>query len=158
LRFIAGAFRYNEDSATPLLVVASGCGIGPVLSILDHRRKSISELGQCYVLYNQWEEAATEVIDELEKARGDGVIDQLLVAGPKNEGRLEVGALISAHADLVWKLWNNEGTELFYCGPALEFDSVREAMFRVISDKTGQSRLAALRALSKHKIYVQGFE
>jgi sulfite reductase alpha subunit-like flavoprotein len=156
VKFSQGNFRYPDDPTTPLLVIASMSGIAPVLSILDHRRSGIAPLGQCYVLYPV-EEAPTEVMRELEKAKTDGLIDQLFLPVSQQEQKVDVETVITENVDLIWSLWKNEATELFYSGPALGFDSVREAMFKMIMEKTGQARLAALRDFCKHHIFIQPF-
>jgi sulfite reductase (NADPH) flavoprotein alpha-component len=156
IRVVAGEFRYPEEEDTPLILVALGTGIAPVLSLLEHRRKG--QFGKCIVMYGlRCRESAEALLPQLQAYKDAGVVDELWLVVSRAEEKLHVPDVIQRNAEKVWELWSNTETELLYCGPIGGYEAVSAAL-TALAVHFGKPRgTDAAMFTAMHKITVEAF-
>jgi sulfite reductase alpha subunit-like flavoprotein len=156
VEFIDGEFKYPTTPETPLILVALGTGIAPILSVLEHRRRG--GFGPCFVIYGiRVREAAAALLTELEGFKTAGVINELWIAVSRAEAREHVQDVINANGDKIWTLWSDPATELFYCGTPPGFESVRLALVAVTQQLGKRQQTQAAMFTARHKITVEAY-
>jgi sulfite reductase alpha subunit-like flavoprotein len=156
VQFIDGDFVYPEAPDTPLLLVALGSGIAPIFSAIEHRVGG--GFGKCFVIYGlRFRDAALLAIERINEFKEQGAIDEFWLAVSRAEDHLHVADVIAAKAEQVWELWSDPKCELFYCGPPLGYDSVRDALVNITVNFGKKTRNSAISFTTKHKIMVESY-
>lgn len=126
---IGGYFVWDSAAADPLLLVAGGSGVVPLMAIVRHRAQTRSGV-PCTLLYSS--RTAEDIIyaDELERmgARGDGlrVIHTLTRAQPPGWS----GYSRRIDADILGEVLATTGrmAQAFVCGPTPLVESVAQGL------------------------------
>ena len=114
---IGGYFAWDVAHGGPLLLVAGGSGVVPLMAILRHRRNSMSEV-RARLLYSS--RTLEDVIYRAE-LEGEKVVHTLTRAQPPGW----TGYARRVDADLLREVaWPTDGTLAFVCGPTSFVESV----------------------------------
>lgn len=177
VRIDKSSFELPEDGKSPIMMVAVGCGIAPMLSIIQSRGK---QNGPSILVFGSTSQKVhAQICEELEKEKKNGCLTDVLFAW-SNEGIVENGLsdevklgssseiegktgekikeVIMENKKLIWKYWFDDRTSLYYCGiPGHLPDEIKEMLLKITIDEGGLSIEEAMAINNRHQIFVEAF-
>jgi len=136
------SFRMPEDKGTNMLLICAGTGVAPMIGFIQERatQKQTGESIVKTLLYfgcrrSDWDYLYRQ---ELEGDLKDGVLSQLEVGYSAESGQPKqyVQDRLMANAEDIWKLINDEKTNIYVCGNANTVAvGVREAVVSMAKEQ-----------------------
>jgi len=152
-----GSFNYPKDPTTPVIMAALGCGIAPMLSLLQHRENTQGEQGDAALYFGCRFKNSYPLLDTiLQNYVEQGSLQHLRFAYSR-EGTTKtyITDLMMDDADKIWSFWKNPKTTVFYCGPSRTLpDQLHEIFVKITMDKGKMNREQAEKfsKLHPHKL------
>jgi sulfite reductase alpha subunit-like flavoprotein len=155
-----GCFGYPSDQKVPILMAALGCGVAPMLSLLQHREHLAGHLGNAALFFGCRFRNTYPILDAmLENYLETGAMQNLYVAYSRSGAtKLYITDLMKRNPDVVWQYWSNPKCEYFYCGPARGIpDELNEILVNISMEKGGMTREEAEAFCNAHPHHVESF-
>lgn len=137
-------FHPPVDPATPLIMVATGCGIAPFMGFLEQRAAAASAGPAWLLCGNRHRDQDYLYQEDLEGYQQRGVLTRLdaLFSRDGNAQRYVTERLIEKGAEVLD--WLDSGAQLYICGRASTLGrSSEEALIRMLQQQRGLSAQAA---------------
>jgi len=155
-----GCFGYPKDPSAPMIMAALGCGIAPMLSLLQHRENLSGHIGESALFFGCRYRNTYPILDSILQDYVDiGSMNDLYVAYSR-EGTTKtyITDLMLNNPDTVWKYWSNPKTEFYYCGPARGIpDQLHNILIQITMDKGGMTREEAEKFYALHENHIEAF-
>jgi len=155
-----GCFGYPTDPSAPMIMAALGCGIAPMLSLLQHRENLSGKIGNAALFFGCRYRNTYPILDSiLQNYVEIGSMQDLYVAYSR-EGTTKtyITDLMMSNPDVVWKYWSNPKTEYYYCGPARGIpDQLHDILVQITMDKGHMTREEAEAFCAQHPHHVESF-
>lgn len=155
-----GCFGYPKDPSTPILMAALGCGVAPMLSLLQHRENLTGDIGNAALFFGCRFKNTYPILDSiLQNYVETGAMQDLYVAYSR-EGTTKtyITDLMTKNPDDVWRYWQDPKCEYFYCGPARGIpDELNSILVRITMEKGNMSREDAEAFCAAHPHHVESF-
>lgn len=155
-----GCFGYPEDSSRPILMAALGCGVAPMLSLLQHRENLKKPIGDAALFFGCRFRNTYPILDSiLENYTETGAMQDLYVAYSRGgTTKTYITDMMEKNPDVVWKYWQNPKTEFFYCGPARGIpDQLHEILVNISMMKGNMTREDAEKFTNAHMHHIESF-
>ena len=155
-----GCFQYPKDPTTPIIMAALGCGVAPMLSLLQHRESIEGELGKCALFFGCRFKNTYPIVDTmLQSYVEQGSLQDLFYAYSREQTtKTFIMDKITEEADLVWSYWKNPKTIFVYCGPPRGIpEQIRLIFVRISMEKGGMTEEEAERFCAQHPHYIESF-
>lgn len=174
IRIAKSSFELHEDVKSPVIMIAIGCGIAPMLSIIQNRG---SHNGPSLLIYGSTSQKVYKIIvEELEKEKESGCVTDILYAW-SNENIFELENIrskssteieketgdkiknaILENKSLIWKYWFDDRTSLYYCGiPGSLPDEIKELLLKITIGEGGLSMEEAMAINNRHQVFIEAF-
>jgi sulfite reductase alpha subunit-like flavoprotein len=160
LRTQPGCFGYPEDPSTPIVMAALGCGVAPMLSLLQHRENLAGEIGSAALFFGCRFKNTYPILDSmLQNYVETGAMQDLYIAySREGNSKTYITDLMRNNADDVWRYWSNPKCEYFYCGPARGIpDQLHAILVQITMDRGRMSRDEAEAFCGAHPHHVESF-
>lgn len=155
-----GCFGYPKDPTTPIIMAALGCGVAPMLSLLQHRENLTSDIGDAALFFGCRFKNTYPILDSiLQNYVETGALQDLYIAYSR-EGTTKtyITDLMTKNPDDVWRYWKDPKCEYFYCGPARGIpDDLHSILVRITMEKGGMTREEAEAFCAAHPHHVESF-
>ncbi|OHT16021.1 Iron only hydrogenase large subunit, C-terminal domain containing protein [Tritrichomonas foetus] len=125
---------FSELKENPMILVATGRGIGSIISILELRQYDDGPFGKCILFYGcQSGEGYKPLIDELQEFKKNGAVDEVYVACSRDtEKKQYVQDAMREQQDKLWELWQDPQCSLIYSGfPGTICDDIISIMIEI---------------------------
>jgi iron-only hydrogenase group A len=155
-----GCFGYPDDPSTPILMAALGCGVAPMLSLLQHRENLAGDIGSAALFFGCRFKNTYPILDSmLQNYVETGAMQDLYIAySREGNSKTYITDLMRNNTDDVWKYWSNPKCEYFYCGPARGIpDQLHAILVQITMDKGHMSRDEAEAFCNAHPHHVESF-
>jgi sulfite reductase alpha subunit-like flavoprotein len=155
-----GCFGYPKDPSTPILMAALGCGVAPMLSLLQHRENLAGDIGNAALFFGCRMKNTYPILDSiLQNYVETGAMQDLYVAySRQGNSKTYITDLMRQNPDDVWKYWSNPKCEYFYCGPARGIpDQLHAIMVQISMEKGNMSREDAEAFCIAHPHHIEAF-
>lgn len=155
-----GCFGYPKDPSTPILMAALGCGVAPMLSLLQHRENLAGEIGNAALFFGCRHKNTYPILDSvLQNYVETGAMQDLYVAySREGTSKTYITDLMKNNPDDVWRYWQDPKCEYFYCGPARGIpDDLHRILVQISMEKGKMSREEAEEFCAKHPHHVESF-
>ena len=160
LRTQPGCFGYPKDPTAPIIMAALGCGVAPMLSLLQHRESLKRPIGDASLFFGCRFRNTYPILDSmLENYTDTDALQDLYVAYSRDgTTKTYITDLMLQNPDTVWKYWSNPKTEFFYCGPARGIpDQLHNILVGVTMEKGKMSREDAEAFTNAHVHHIEAF-
>lgn len=175
IRIVKSSFEMPEDGKAPIIMVAVGCGIAPMLSIIQSRGP---QNGPSLLIFGSTSQKVHHSIsEEIENEKKNGgltdvlfawsnenIIDDvnLLKTGSSHEIEKttcnEIKDIIMKNKSLIWKYWFDDMCSLYYCGiPGSLPDEIKELFLKITIQEGGLSMEEAMAINNRHQIFLEAF-
>jgi len=146
-----GGFHPPADPATPLIMVATGCGIAPFMGFLEQRAAAEDTAGPAWLLCGNRHRSQDYLYQEkLEDYQQSGVLTRLdALFSRDGEAQRYVTERLLEQGDEVLQ-WLDRGGQLYICGRASTLGrSSEEALLALLQQQRGLSADAAREQLER---------
>lgn len=161
MRVINGGFSFPRDKSTPMIFIALGGGIAPILSLLEHR-SCLNACGPAIRFYGCKNKAGYQkIIDIIENAKKENYISESYYAFSKdNCDNRNILDAMKANIKLLWeKYWSDSRTVIYYCGHSGDIiDQICEIMLNATVSVGGLNIEEAHVYSGGHSILVESFD
>ncbi|KAK8883132.1 hypothetical protein M9Y10_045780 [Tritrichomonas musculus] len=174
VRISKSSFELPDDCKAPIIMVAVGCGIAPMLSIIQNRGP---QNGPSLLIFGSTsKEVHKKLTDEIDKEIANGCVTDVLYAwsnekiiesdilqrASSSEIEKDTGAkikeVIMKNKEKVWKYWFDDRTSLYYCGiPGHLPDEIKELLLKITIEEGGLSIEEAMAINNRHQMFVEAF-
>ena len=174
IRLSKSSFEMPEDGKAPIVMVSIGCGIAPMLSIIQNRGP---QNGPSVLIFGSTSsQVHNKITDEINKEKENGSVTDVLYAwsneniigsdvvntGSSTEiedGTCEkIKEVILENKSLIWKYWFDDRTALYYCGiPGHLPDEIKELLLKITIEEGGLSMEEAMAINNRHQMYIEAF-
>ena len=155
-----GCLKYPKDPTTPIIMAALGCGVAPMLSLLQHRESLDGDMGKCALFLGCRFKNTYPILDTmLQTYLEQGSLQDLFYAYSR-EGTTKtfITDKIAEKADIVWSYWQNPKTIFVYCGPPRGIpEKIRLIFIRISMEKGGMTREEAEKFCAMHPHFIESF-
>jgi len=155
-----GCFGYPDDPTAPIIMAALGCGVAPMLSLLQHRENLKKPIGDASLFFGCRFRNTYPILDSmLENYKDTGAMQDLYVAYSRDgTTKTYITDLMQMNPEVVWKYWSNPKTEFFYCGPARGIpDQLHSILVGISMEKGGMTREQAEEFTNAHRHHIEAF-
>jgi iron-only hydrogenase group A len=155
-----GCFGYPDDNAAPVLMAALGCGVAPMMSLLQHRESISGPKGPAALFFGCRHKNKYPILDAILQDYIDlGAMQHLYVAySREGANKMYITNIMENNPDIVWEYWKNPKCEFFYCGPAKGIpDDLRNIIINVTMVKGNMTKEQAVDFYNLHKIHIEAF-
>ena len=155
-----GCVRYPKDPTTPLLMCAFGCGIAPMLSLLQHRENTGGELGPAYLYFGCRYKNSFPILDStLQEYIDSGSLQQLKMAySREGSTKVYVNDVMEKDAKTIWSIWKNKKCTLFFSGsPQTGFETIKATLVKISMEEGSMTREEAEDFFAAHAHFVEMF-
>jgi len=155
-----GCFGYPQDQTAPIIMAALGCGVAPMLSLLQHREHLKKPIGDAALFFGCRFRNTYPILDSmLENFKDTGAMQDLYVAYSRDgTTKTYITDLMQMNPETVWKYWSNPKTEFFYCGPARGIpDQLHQILVSVSMEYGKMTREQAEEFTNSHKHHIEAF-
>lgn len=155
-------------------MVSVGCGIAPMLSMIENRS---SQNGESLLIFGSTSKKVHQFnFEKIENEKKSGCLTDVLYAWSNDEiignDILDTGSEIDIEKDhetkikevilenkkLIWKYWFNDKTSLYYCGtPGHLPDEIKELLLKITIEEGGLSIEEAMAINNRHQIFIEAF-
>lgn len=174
IRITQGSFELPENRHAPMILVAIGCGIAPMLSLIQNKG---SQNGPILLIYGSTSSKInSKLMDELEKEKENGALADVLYAWSDedilNKDISELGSnqeiekkteekileVMKKNTTLIWNYWSDVTTTLYYCGiPGPLSDKLKELLLKITIEEGYLSIEEAMATNNRHQVFVEVF-
>jgi len=155
-----GRFGYPLDPTSPIIMVALGCGIAPMLSLLQHREMNPNDLGRSALFFGCRYRNLYPVIDTLLEGYAEqGCLQDLFFSySRENDLKSRIIDVFSQQDDILWSYWSNPKSHLFYCGPSRNTpDKLKEILIRISVERGSMTKAQAESFFALHQMRIIWF-
>jgi len=160
IRTQKGCFGYPSSPDTPIIMAALGCGVAPMLSLLQHRESLKKPIGNASLFFGCRFRNTYPILDSmLENYIDTEALNDLYVAYSRDgTTKTYITDLMQQNPDVVWKYWSNPKTEFFYCGPARGIpDQLHQIFVSISMEKGNMTREQAEEFTNAHVHHIEAF-
>ncbi|EAY19502.1 Iron only hydrogenase large subunit, C-terminal domain containing protein [Trichomonas vaginalis G3] len=159
-----GIFYYPKNVDTPIIMVAIGCGIAPMMSMLQHRQALIYEdklnIGSASLFFGCRNKGTYPYLDDVLNNFVENKCLQNLFVAYSREGTTNpyVTSALMDRMDEVWESWKDPNCVIMYCGPPIGVpDQIKTIMVRISMKKGEMSREEAEKFCALHPHLFESF-
>jgi len=159
-RIQEGTFQYPIDNSRPIIMTAQGCGIAPMLSILQHREHITKVKADAALFFGCRVKNSFPILESILDSYKDsnGLQDLYISYSRDGMSKTYISDLIMKEKDLVWKYWSNPKTIWVYSGPPKGIpEQIRQVFVSISIEKGGMTRQKAEEFTDNHTIHMQAF-
>jgi NADH-quinone oxidoreductase subunit G len=153
-----GAFRYPMDITTPMIMVALGSGLSPMLALLQHRSElDVSKLGPALLFVGtRFENSFPLLFKKIRTFVHEKVLTALFHAVSRERDMRHVQDLLRDNPSTLWDLWQDHRTVFYYCGPKRAVsDELKEIMLSLTVSEGWLSREEAMAFNGRHEWMIE---
>lgn len=144
-------FNLPEDPATPIIMVATGCGIAPFTGFFAERSQASGEAGPAWLMFgNRHRDGDYLYREALEDWQKQGVLTRLSTAFSRDEGRYVTEHIVANGREIV-TLLRDEGAVLYVCGRTRLGKGVESALVQALVANDNVSERQAEETVRKWK-------
>ena len=160
LKIQKGVFNYPRDPTTPIIMTALGCGIAPMLSLLQHREYMKGEIGNAILFFGRKYKDSYPLLDSiLQNYIEQGSLQDLKYSfSRENNNKSYITDLIKEDPNIIWEYWKNPKTPIIYCGPSRTIpDQLHELFVNITIEKGNMNKDQAEKFCKLHPHYLIWF-
>lgn len=169
VRIVQGSFKMPDKGTTPIVLIAVGCGIAPMLSIIQNRTP---QNGLAILAYaSTTSENHKDIFNIIAHEKELGTINDVLYAMAKEENSEEdnhhdlllqscekLKTTLLENKATMWKYWENNRSVFYYCGiPGKIIDELKQIMLKITIEEGGLSIEEAMAICDRHPFYSDAF-
>jgi sulfite reductase alpha subunit-like flavoprotein/iron only hydrogenase large subunit-like protein len=149
-----GSFRYPGDITTPIIMVALGSGLSPILALLHYRNElDKTKLGPAYLFVGtRFQSSFPMLFKTLRMFVEQKILTELFHAVSREGPRNHVQDLMKQNTTKLWDLWQDHRTMFFYCGPKRGVpDELKEIMLSLTISEGWLAKEEAMAFSGRHE-------
>jgi sulfite reductase alpha subunit-like flavoprotein len=156
----SGCFEYPKNPETPIFMAALGCGVAPMLSLLQHRENIAGDIGNAALFFGCRFKNTYPILDSmLQNYVETGAMQDLYIAySREGNSKTYITDLMRNNPEDVWRYWSNPQCEYFYCGPARGIpDQLHAILVQITMEHGKMTREQAEQFCAAHPHHVESF-
>ena len=174
IRITQSSFELPENRHAPIVMVAIGCGIAPMLSMIQNKG---SQNGPILLIFGSTSaKVHGKLIDEIGKERENGTISDVLYAwsdeGIMDRDVKELGSVydieknteekilevMNNNKSVIWNYWSDVTAAFYYCGiPGPLPDKLKELLLKITIEEGFLSIEEAMATNNRHQVFIEVF-
>ncbi|KAK8853959.1 hypothetical protein M9Y10_016507 [Tritrichomonas musculus] len=174
IRITQSSFELPESRHAPIVMVAIGCGIAPMLSMIQNKG---SQNGPILLIFGSTSaKVHGKLIDEIGKERENGTISDVLYAwsdeGIMDRDVKELGSVydieknteekilevMTNNKSVIWNYWSDVTAAFYYCGiPGPLPDKLKELLLKITIEEGFLSIEEAMATNNRHQVFIEVF-
>lgn len=155
-----GCFSYPKQQKPSIIMAALGCGVAPMLSLLQHRESLEGEKGDACLFFGcRVKNSYPDIDKQLSDYVKSGLLQNCFTSYSR-EGTTKsfITEDMAEQSDLIWNLWRDVNCTFAYCGPPRGIpEKIRMNFVRISMEKGGMSREEAENFCAAHPHFIESF-
>ena len=174
IRIVQSSFELPESRHAPIVMVAIGCGIAPMLSIIQNKG---SQNGPIILVYGSTSpKVHSKLMDEISKEKENGSLADVIYAwsdediinkeasslgsSPEIENKTEdkILEVMKENKTLLWNYWSDPSAAFYYSGiPGPLPGKLKEFLLQLTIEEGFLSIEEAMATNNRHQVFVEVF-
>ena len=155
-----GTLKLPKDDMAPLIMVGLGGGISSMISLMRNRlnkKQNNQKIGDAILFYGcRYESSNKGLIYKFNKYKQQGVIKNFFIAYSQEFSKKHIQDLFKENAEIIWDLWQDVNTKLYYCGHQKKIKDELEDILVTITCQQGWLSIEEGMAVNhRHEFFIE---